>query len=71
LNSGELIKKEQIIALFDQINVWTRGDERAPHKPLLLLLALGRCSRGEGRRIPYSEVDKVPLSNIEDMTFST
>jgi predicted restriction endonuclease len=24
-----------------QINVWKRGDARAPHKPLLILMALG------------------------------
>jgi hypothetical protein len=35
------------------LQVWTRGDERAPHKPLLLLYALGRCSGGsyDGRSV--------------------
>ncbi len=28
--------------LFSEINIWKRGDERAPHKPLLLLFALGK-----------------------------
>ena len=30
-----------------EVNVWRRGDKRAPHKPLLLLLALAELSRGE------------------------
>lgn len=40
------------------LNVWKRGDERAPHKPLLLLYALGRLQRGEPRQIPYEVVDE-------------
>lgn len=39
------------------VKVWKRHGERAPHKPLLLLYALGRYSRGEPRMIPYSDVD--------------
>ena len=41
-----------------QITVWKRGDQRAPHKPLLLLYALGRCLNGGQRMLPYSEVDR-------------
>lgn len=33
---------------------WRRGDQRAPHKPLLLLLQIARISRGESRLAPYS-----------------
>lgn len=38
------------------LTVWQRGSERAPHKPLLVLLALGALSRGE-RGLPYAEVE--------------
>lgn len=37
------------------INVWKRDGERAPHKPLLLLLALGRVQRGERRLAGYGD----------------
>lgn len=40
----------------DKLNVWRRGAERAPHKPLLLLLALARQQRGE-TRLAYYERD--------------
>ena len=50
--------KEDIKSRIARLNVWRRGDERAPHKPLLLLYALGRCLRGDGRLIPYAEVDR-------------
>ncbi|MCE9562118.1 MAG: HNH endonuclease [Planctomycetes bacterium] len=35
-----------IFQLFNAINVWKQGDQRAPHKPLLILYALGRWQRG-------------------------
>lgn len=41
-----------------QIVVWKRGEQRAPHKPLLLLYALGRLVNRHQRFIPYVEVDR-------------
>ncbi|MFV1965743.1 MAG: phosphorothioated DNA-binding restriction endonuclease [Pirellulaceae bacterium] len=38
--------------------VWKRGSQRAPHKPLLLLYALAKCSRSEPRLISYADVDR-------------
>ena len=40
------------------INVWKRGEQRAPHKPLLLLLAMGRAVRGERRLALFSELEE-------------
>lgn len=40
------------------LKVWKRGGQRAPHKPLLLLLAMGRAVRGESRLAPFSELEK-------------
>jgi putative restriction endonuclease len=37
---------ESIPQQFDQLSTWSRGDQRAPHKPLLILYALGRWAAG-------------------------
>ena len=42
----------------DQLNVWSRGDERAPHKPLLLLLILGRHARALPDEVSFAEIEK-------------
>jgi putative restriction endonuclease len=39
---------------FEALTVWRRAGERAPHKPLLLLLALGLYRRGVDL-VPYAE----------------
>ncbi|WP_431870308.1 phosphorothioated DNA-binding restriction endonuclease [Nocardiopsis eucommiae] len=39
------------------IRRWSRDGYRAPHKPLLLLYALGRHQRGSGPELVYSEVE--------------
>lgn len=46
---------EELKNLFSKINTWKRSGERAPHKPLLLLYALGRLDRSEPRLISYAE----------------
>lgn len=48
------------------VNVWQRGDERAPHKPLLLLFVLGRCSRGLGSEVRYAEADEAVGKLLRD-----
>ncbi|WP_119730987.1 phosphorothioated DNA-binding restriction endonuclease [Thermomonospora amylolytica] len=40
------------------IRQWTRGEERAPHKPLLLLYALGRYQREGAAPIRYSAAER-------------
>lgn len=51
------MKRSEILDRLTRVTVWSRGAQRAPHKPLLLLLALARRARGEPREIPYREVD--------------
>src|SRR3954451_11316603 len=40
------MSSEAILERFDELAVWKQGDQRAPHKPLLVLYALGRWQRG-------------------------
>lgn len=49
--------RDQILAAFDRIRVWQRGDRRAVHKPLLVLLALARASRGEAPMVEYVDLE--------------
>ena len=41
---------------FKRLQIWNRGGERAPHKPLLLLSMLARVQRGEDRLVLYEEL---------------
>jgi putative restriction endonuclease len=49
---------EDIKSRFNNLTVWRRGGERAPHKPLLALYAIARLLRCEPRMIPYVEIDR-------------
>ena len=52
-----LMTPEDLLARVEALRVWHIGAERAPHKPLLALWALGRCLRGEDRLVSYKEAD--------------
>lgn len=52
------MNRKLILQKFETLGVWRRRGERAPHKPLLVLYAIGKLLRGESRLIPYSEVDE-------------
>ena len=47
-----------ILHQLETINVWKRGPQRAPHKPLLLLLALAAVQRRDARLLPFTEVSE-------------
>ena len=49
------MKDAEILARVDRLRVWQQHGERAPHKPLLLLLALGRLAHDEVA-IPFAAV---------------
>ena len=49
--------RDSVLAQFEGLGVWSRGGERAPHKPLLALYALGRWSGGNCDPIPYTEIN--------------
>lgn len=52
------MRDEDVLEVFRQIRAWSQGDQRAPHKPLLLLLALARVQRGEPRLVEFSAIEK-------------
>ena len=52
------MNRNEFLRRINEINVWKSGGKRAPHKPLLLLLALGRVLNGQERLACY-------LSHIE------
>ena len=47
--------REQLFRRLDRLGIWSKGGTRAPHKPLLFLLALGRVARGEVRLARYDQ----------------
>lgn len=55
---------EEFLKQIDEINVWKRSGTRAPHKPLLLLLALGRVLNGHGRLASYQHDIAPALGNL-------
>ena len=48
---------QEVLAAFQNVRRAVRNDVYAPHKPLLLLLALGRVQRGLPRLSTFSEVE--------------
>lgn len=47
---------ERFLYLLSRLRVQSRAGERAPHKPLLVLLAMGNLCRGEPRLLPYGNI---------------
>lgn len=46
-----------------RLRPWSRGGERAPHKPLLLLLAFERTRAGRPRLVAFTEIE-TPLRDL-------
>jgi putative restriction endonuclease len=57
------MNRSEFLDRITNVTQWSRKGERAPHKPLLLLLVLARCARGEGRDVAYREIDQ-PLFDL-------
>ena len=54
--------KDELLSKFSGLNVWSRGDSRAPHKPLLVLYALAKLQKGQGWLL-FENLDK-PFSEL-------
>jgi putative restriction endonuclease len=55
--------QEAILERIRSLNTWKRGGERAPHKPLLLLLSLSRITHGLPRLVAFSDLE-FPLAKL-------
>lgn len=58
-----MLNADQTIALFEGLRRAQNNERYAPHKPLLVLLALARIQRGEARLVPFAEVDQ-PMQRL-------
>src|SRR3954471_7478286 len=47
---------DAILKRFDELSIWKQGDQRAPHKPLLVLYALGRWQAGQ-KEVSFRQVE--------------
>lgn len=52
-----MTKAEEFLTLFKNINSWKKGGIRAPHKPLLILIAIGKVLNGE-YVISYKQIEE-------------
>ena len=58
------MNSQSLLDALEQLKIWTRGGDRAPHKPLLLLLALGRLRGGQPRLASYAQDIEEPLKQL-------
>lgn len=56
----------EVLDRIAKLNVWRRGDERAPHKPLLILYALGQLAAKAPRRMTFSRVAPILTSLLRE-----
>ena len=60
MNSSELLQQAS------KLNVARSGDKRSPHKPLLILLTLGRIQLGKARLATYAEIEEKLVRLLSD-----
>jgi putative restriction endonuclease len=58
MGSATAEEREKLLRVVDGLRVWRRGGQRAPHKPLLVLLMLGRLRAGESRLVAFTHVEE-------------
>jgi putative restriction endonuclease len=56
MEEGESLDGNALLQKVNNLSIWKKRDQRAPHKPLLILYALGRLQQHQARYIPYVEV---------------
>lgn len=60
------MNRDEILQAFDRIRIWQQGDKRAVHKPLLVLLELGRIAGGAKGKIDFSAIEAKMASLLEE-----
>lgn len=50
--------EQEILNKFQSLTVWKNGDRRAPHKPLLVMLALSYLQNQDQRLLPYKMIER-------------
>lgn len=58
--------RDEIIRAFDRMRVWQRGDQRAVHKPLLVLYALARVGAGGTAMIDWNDAEPQLKALLEE-----
>ena len=59
-----IVERNVFLQQLGQVKFWRTRGQRAPHKPLLVLLALGRVARGEERLARYEQDIEHPLTDL-------
>jgi hypothetical protein len=62
-HSDDAALEELVVERIGRLRRWARDGEAAPHKPLLLLLALERLRQGLPRLAPFTEIE-TPLREL-------
>ena len=57
------VTSDEVLARLSSLRQYTQDGKRYPHKPLLVLLALGRLSTTGSSRLPWSEAEE-PLADL-------
>ena len=58
-NTDRLVERARWLDLVLSVKQWSKGGKRAPHKPLLMLYALGRLQRTGSSASTYVEADEL------------
>lgn len=53
----ENMNPETVLDKFEKVRTWSNRNQRAPHKPLLIIWAIGQCLKNEPRLAPFKVVD--------------
>lgn len=61
-----LMNAQELITRITALNIWKKGDQRALHKPLLLLLALERIHTDSPRLTPFDQIETKLTQLLQD-----